>query len=253
MAFDFSSASGESFGDINDIFFKKGGQSIIPQTSNNNDGMVNLAEIRNNVVEISKNATKKINNGISQTIITINKDVLSVEADVNIVLTELEERRMNSTSIRQKEFIDINNGESIKIIEKTEMYNGVNLFSVQHENGKTITYPRGMFVGSEKKFVPKTFYIREAERALEDTIDKFYEQIYDIINDTSNLFETSDGRFIEIVLETPLDIIGGMQVPDKLQIPVKRMFDMTYKIMILENVICINNKVVGLLFIDIWF
>ena len=55
------------------------------------------------------------------------------------------------------------------------------------------------------------------------------------------------------MFDTPLEIIGGMKVPDKVQIPVKRMFDMDYKILMLENVICLDNKIAALLFTDIWF
>ena len=74
-----------------------------------------------------------------------------------------------------------------------------------------------------------------------------------MVQDPSLLGETSDGKYLEIVLDEPMEIVGGMMVPDRVQIPVKRMFDLEYKLMMLENVICLDNKIAGLLFIDIWF
>jgi hypothetical protein len=78
-------------------------------------------------------------------------------------------------------------------------------------------------------------------------------QILNLVQDPNMLNETSDGKYLEIFLDEPLEIIGGMLVPDRVQIPVKRMFDLEYKLMILENVICLDNKIASLLFIDIWF
>ena len=46
-----------------------------------------------------------------------------------------------------------------------------------------------------------------------------------------------------------MDILGCIPVPDKVQIPVKRMFDMNYKLLMLEYVICLDNKIAALLFI----
>ncbi len=77
--------------------------------------------------------------------------------------------------------------------------------------------------------------------------------IMEMIKNNRSLAETSDGKYIELLLETPIDIIGEMVVPDKIQIPVKRMFDLEYKILMLENVICLDNKIASLLFQDIWF
>jgi len=255
MGFDLE-AAGESFGDINDIFFKKGGKSIVQNQSVQHDGeKVNLKELSKQVAETSKELTKEARNSSQSgaTVINISKDVIDGEEDLRIVLEEQEERRMRTTSVRNKHFIDINTGEMVVIVEKTEMYNGVNLYTAKKEDGKLMTYPRSLFVGKSKQFVPKEFYIREAERAIEDTIEKFHQEIKSILEQNRTLEETSDGLFLEYLLDTPLDIIGGMVVPDKTQIPVKRLFDMEYKIMMLENVICLDNKIASLLFVDVWF
>lgn len=252
--FDFSNISGESFGNINDIFFKKDGKSIIPQTQISPDDKVSAQSIVQHINTTANNYVKDGHNGNGNTIIQISKDVIGEEEDLQITLTRLEERRRSVSSVRNKELIDLNTGMEVKILDQTEMYNGMNLFSVRHENnGKIITYPRSMFVGRGKRFVPKDFYIREAERSIEDTIDKFGMQILNLVQDPNMLNETSDGKYLEIFLDEPLEIIGGMLVPDRVQIPVKRMFDLEYKLMILENVICLDNKIASLLFIDIWF
>jgi hypothetical protein len=252
--FDFSNISGESFGNINDIFFKKDGKSIIPQTQISPDDKVSAQSIVQHINTTANNYVKDGQTGNGNTIIQISKDVIGEEEDLQITLTRLEERRRSVSSVRNKELIDLNTGMEVKILDQTEMYNGMNLFSVRHENnGKIITYPRSMFVGRGKRFVPKDFYIREAERSIEDTIDKFGMQILNLVQDPNMLNETSDGKYLEIFLDEPLEIIGGMLVPDRVQIPVKRMFDLEYKLMILENVICLDNKIASLLFIDIWF
>ena len=252
--FDFSNISGESFGNINDIFFKKDGKSIIPQTQISPDDKVSAQSIVQHINTTANNYVKDGHSGNGNTIIQISKDVIGEEEDLQITLTRLEERRRSVSSVRNKELIDLNTGMEVKILDQTEMYNGMNLFSVRHENnGKIITYPRSMFVGRGKRFVPKDFYIREAERSIEDTIDKFGMQILNLVQDPNMLNETSDGKYLEIFLDEPLEIIGGMLVPDRVQIPVKRMFDLEYKLMILENVICLDNKIASLLFIDIWF
>lgn len=253
MGFNFD--SGEAMGDINDIFFKKDGKSILPQATTNNDSeKVSPAEIAKQMAETIENARKEGNVGTGKTIIHISKDVIGGEEDVSYVLTQLEEKRRNTSTIRNKHFIDIDTGEEIRIIDHNEMYNGTNLFTVKHmSNGKVITYPRSMFVGREKKFVPKEYYIREAERAIEDSIDKYGQSILEIIKDPTRLEETSDGKYLELVLDEPIDIIGGIIVPDKIQIPIKRMFDMEYKLLMLECVICLDSKIAALLFIDIWF
>lgn len=253
MGFDFSKASGEAFGDINDVFFKKDGKSILPQ-SLPAQNKVNVADISREVAELAQQATQTKQNQSGQTIIQIAKDVIGTEDDVIVTLTELEERRRATSSNRNKSFIDVDTGEEVVILDQTEMYNGTNLFTVQHTStGKSITYPRGMFVGRAKRFVPKDFYIREAERSIEDTIEKFGEAIFNLVQNQDVFGETTDGKFLEVVLDESLPILGGMKVPDKIQIPVKRMFDMEYKILMLENVICLDNKIAALLFIDIWF
>jgi hypothetical protein len=258
MGFDLD-AAGESFGDINEIFFKKDGKSLTNDTPTSGGEKVSLNDISKQVAETSKeislqqHSQGKHANGSGATIINISKDVIGGEDDVQIILDEQEERRMNTTSVRNKNFIDINSGEMITIVEKTEMYNGVNLYTAKKEDGKLMTYPRSLFVGKNKQFVPKEFYIREAERAIEDTIEKFYQPLFEILKNNKTLEETSDGIYLEYLLDEPIDIIGGIVVPDKIQIPVKRLFDMEYKIMMLENVICLDNKIASLLFVDIWF
>lgn len=257
MGFDLD-AAGESFGDINDIFFKKGGKPIVPQSQPQQSGgeKVNLSdlskEVKQQADEMTKTAKAQPNSGA--TVIQISKDVIDSDEDLNIILDEQEERRMRTTSVKNKNFININTGENVLIVEKTEMYNGMNLYTAKHEDGeRLVTYPRSLFVGKTKEFVPKEFYIREAERAIEDTIDKFHEQIKQILQQNKTLEETSDGLFLEYVLDEPVDIVGGIVVPDRIQIPVKRLFDLEYKLMILENVICLDNKIASLLFVDVWF
>lgn len=252
--FDFGKISGEAFGDINSVFFTKNGKSIMPQTQVSPDDKVSVVGIAQQVSEAAEKIVQAGKNGNGNTIIHISKEVIGSEDDLVVTLTGLEERRRNSSSIKNKHFIDLETGEEATILDNTEMYNGMNLFTVRHEqNGKIITYPRSMFVGREKRFVPRDFYIREAERAIEDTIDKFGTNILQLVQDPKLLNETSDGKYLEIVLDDPFDIVGGMRVPDRVQIPVKRMFDLEYKLMMLENVICLDNKIAGLLFIDIWF
>lgn len=254
MAFDFSNITGEAFGDINDVFFKKDGKSILPETVTAQE-KVSVSDIAKNISELAQKAEiEKNRSSNGTTLINISKDILGTEDDIQIILSDIEERRRAASSVRNRVFIDLDNGEEIIIQDQTELYNGTNLFSAQHTNtGKIITYPRGMFVGKTKRFVPKDFYIREAERAIEDTIEKFGEYIFELVQDQQNFSETTDGKYLEIVLDTPLNIMGGMQVPDKVQIPVKRMFDMGYKILMLESVICLDNKIAALLFNDIWF
>lgn len=257
MAFDFNQVSGESFGNINDVFFKKNGQSILPQKEDDKSG--NLVRVEDIVQDVSdtaegaKEVTKVSGAEKGQTIIKIAKDAVGEEEE-SFELTQLEEKRRNTTSVRKKFFIDLNTGDEIQIIEHTEMYDGSNLFTAKHTaSSKVITYPRGMFVGIKKRFVPRDFYIREAERSIEDTIDKYGGIIMDIIQDPAQLTETPDGKYLEMVLDDSFDIIGGMVVPDKIQIPVKRMFDMSYKLLMLEYVICVESKIASLLFSDIWF
>ena len=207
------------------------------------------------MAEKSKELTKEARSqpGSGATIIQISKDVIGGEEDVNILLDEQEEKRMRTSSVKNKEFININTGEMVTIVEQTQMYNGTNLYTAKKDDGKLVTYPRSLFVGNTKEFVPKHFYIREAERAIEDSIDKHYLVFKQYLTDNKTLEETSDGIYLEYMLDVPIEIVGGIVVPDKLQIPVKRLFDMEYKIMMLENVICLNNKIASLLFIDIWF
>jgi len=254
MGFNLDSG-GESFGDINDIFFKKGGKPITNTTPQNGGGKVNLGQISQDIAEKAKTLTKEAiaTPGSGATVIQISKDVIGGEEDINIVLDEQEERRMRTSSIKNKDFININNGDMVTIVEQTQMYNGTNLYTAKQEDGKLVTYPRGLFVGKEKQFVPKEFYIREAERAIEDSIEKLYLPLKQILADNKTLEETSDGIYLEYMLDTPIEILGGINVPDKIQIPVKRLFDMEYKIMMLENVICLDNKIASLLFVDIWF
>lgn len=250
-------AAGESFGDINDIFFKKGGKPITQNSSTDQSSnkKVTLKELSEQMStkseELTKQARSQPNSGA--TVIQISKDVIGSDEDVNIILDEQEEKRMRTSSVKNKSFIDVNTGENVVIVEQTEMYNGTKLYTARMESGKMVTYPRSLFVGKSKKFVPKEFYIREAERAIEDTIEKVGPWIYSILQDNKTLEETSDGIFLEYMLDEPIEILGGMAVPDKIQIPVKRLFDLEYKLMILENVICLDNKIASLLFVDIWF
>lgn len=255
MAIDFGNISGESFGDINSIFFKnKDGKDIVPLNTNQHDeSMTTFDEIAKNVSDTVENARKQNTTSVGTTVIHISKEVMDTEDDVIIQLTELEEMRRNQSSVRNKHYIDVNTGEEVVIVEFTKMYNGVNLFTIKRENGELITYPRSMFVGAEKQFVPKEFYIREAERSLEDTISEHREFIKESIYDASKLSETPDGSYLEFLLDEPLEISNGIPVPDKVQIPVKRLFDLEYKLMMLEYVICLDNKVASLIFTDIWF
>lgn len=252
MAVDFGNISGEAMGDFNDIFFKKDGVSILPQATV--DDTISTDDIASRMAETVDAADKAGNSGTGQTIIQISKDVVGGDDDLRFVLTQLEEKRRNTTTVRNKHFIDIDSGEEIEVIEHTEMYNGTNLFSVKSESTqKVITYPRSMFVGKNKKFVPKEYYIREAERSIEDTVDKNTPMIMGLIRDPSKMDETDDGKYLEMVLESPLEILGGMIIPDKVQIPIKRMFDLDYKLLMLDYVICIDSKIAALLFNDIWF
>ncbi len=253
MGFDFSNASGEQFGDIEGVFFsdKNGKNFVDPESSG--DGKVDLQKLNQSIADKTEAIAKTHSTTTHGTVINISKDIIGTDEDMKVILTEQEERRMNTTSVKNKEYINLNDGSVITVIEKTEMYNGTNLYTVKDESGKMITYPRSMFLGRTKQFVPKDYYIREAERALEDSIDKFYMNIMEMIKNNRSLAETSDSKYIELLLETPINIIGDMVVPDKIQIPVKRMFDLEYKILMLENVICLDNKIASLLFQDIWF
>ncbi|RLC46353.1 MAG: hypothetical protein DRH57_06200, partial [Candidatus Cloacimonadota bacterium] len=134
----------------------------------------------------------------------------------------------------------------------TKLYNGTYLYTVTTDTGENITYPRGMFIGPSKKFVPADFYIREAERLIEDTIDKHTAQIKEYVSTSGSMVETSDTKYLEMVLQEPIPLVGII-VPNNIKIPVKRLFDMQYKILMLEFVICIDNKIAGLIFDDIWF
>lgn len=253
MGFDFSNASGEAFGDIEDVFFKKDGKDFINTGENAHNGTkVNLADLNASIAEKASQAEKDKSPQATGTTIQISKDVLGAEEDFQINLSEQEERRMNTSSVKNKSYIDVNTGESIVIKEKTTLYNGTFLYTVTRENGDTITYPRSMFIGNKKQFVPEEFYIREAERTLEDFIDKYYNNIKGIIENSQSLTETSDGKYLELVLEEPIEV-SGIIIPDNIQIPVKKIFDLNYKILMLEHIICIDNKIAGLLFDDIWF
>lgn len=253
MGFDFSNATGEAVGDIKDVFFKKDGKPIVQEQVSPSKDKVNLHDLSEDIKKEAQEIKKSQTNSQGATIINISKDIIGTEEDKQVVLTEIEEKRFNTSSVRNKEFIQIDTGENVSIVEKTEMYNGTFLYTVKHENGKMITYPRGMFIGPSKKFVPKDYYIREAERSLEDTIDNSFNKILETIRNQELLVETPDFKYLELLLDEPLPILGGIIVPDKIQIPVKRMFDLDYKLMMLENVICLDNKIASLLFIDIWF
>lgn len=254
MGFDFNSASGEAFGDIEEVFFKKDGKDFMNTTTPSNQGKVDLSELNASIQEKATAIENNLNHTqhSSGTTIQISKDVLGTEEDLNVQLDEQEERRFSISSLKNKSFIDVNNGKTVIIKDKTVLYNGTFLYNVTHENGDTITYPRSMFIGNKKQFVPEEFYIREAERTLEDAIDKAYQAIKENIQENQKLTETSDGKYLELMLEYPISITGII-VPDKIQIPVKKLFDLNYKIMMLEQVICIDNKIAALLFDDIWF
>ena len=254
MEFDFNNATGEAFGDIEDIFFKKDGKDILNQDSSTiNNGKVDLAALSESIAKkanTAENNEKLTSSG--GTTIQISNEVLGTENDLVVELTEQEERRMNSSSIKNKEYIDVNNGDVVTIKEKTTLYNGTFLYTVTTENGDSITYPRSMFIGNKKQFVPESFYTREAERTLEDAIDKNFKEIHDILSNTQSINETEDGKFLELILDSQIEI-QGIVIPDNIQIPVIKLFDLDYKILMLEYVICIDNKIAGLLFDDIWF
>ncbi len=254
MGFDFSNASGEAFGDIEEVFFKKDGKDFINVEGGTSSGKVDLAQLNASIAEKANSAQTKIENtnNPSGTTIQISKEVLGAEEDFKIELTPQEEKRFETFSIKNKPYTDVNTGETIILKEKTTLYNGTFLYTVTKENGDTITYPRSMFIGSKKQFVPEAFYIREAERTLEDFIDKYYNNITHIIRDTRSLNETSDNKYLELILDEPIEVVGII-IPDNIQIPVKKIFDLDYKILMLEYVICIDNKIAGLLFDDIWF
>jgi hypothetical protein len=55
-----------------------------------------------------------------------------------------------------------------------------------------------------------------------------------------------------MILPEPIPLVGIL-VPNNTKIPVKRLFDLQYKILMLEYVICVDNKIAGLIFDDIWF
>ena len=94
MAIDFNKISGESFGDINDIFFKKDGKSILPQNLDSGD-KISVEEVSKKFNETLKNAENHNKAGNSGTIIHISKDVIGDEKDLEIELTQLEEKRKN--------------------------------------------------------------------------------------------------------------------------------------------------------------
>lgn len=254
MGFDFSNASGEAFGNIEDVFFKKDGKDFINTDDNPHNGSkVNLSDLNASIAEKAGKAVENSEqNTNGHTTIQISKEVIGQEEDFTIELSEQEQRRLISSTVKNKSYIDVNSGETIIIKEKTKLYNGTYLYTVTDEAGENITYPRSMFIGSKKQFVPEAFYIREAERTLEDIIDKNYNEIKSIVEHNQSLNETSDGKYLEVVLDEPITI-NGILVPDNIQIPVKRLIDLNYKILLLEFVICVDNKIAGLIFDDIWF
>ena len=132
MGFDFSSASGEAFGNIEEVFFKKDGKDFMNVTnSGNNQGKVDLQQLNASIrekataIENDLNTTK---HG-SGTTIQISKEVLGTEEDFIIQLDEQEERRFNTSSVRNKSYIDVNTGKSIIIKDKTTLYNGTFLYN----------------------------------------------------------------------------------------------------------------------------
>lgn len=254
MGFDFSKSSGEAFGDIEDVFFKKDGKDFLNNPEHqSSEGTVNLAELGASIQQKASSVQNKINEQqLGNTTIQISKDVIGEDEDLIINLDALEQLRFNNSTVRNKSFIDVNNGETITVNDKTKLYNGTYLYTVTTDTGENITYPRGMFIGPSKKFVPSDFYIREAERLIEDTIDKHTPQIKEYVSTSGSMVETSDTKYLEMVLQEPIPLIGII-VPNNIKIPVKRLFDMQYKILMLEFVICIDNKIAGLIFDDIWF
>jgi len=254
MGFDFSKASGEAFGDIEDVFFKKDGKDFLNNPEHqSSEGTVNLAELGASIQQKAATFQNKLVEGqLGNTTIQISKDIIGEDEDLVVNLDALEQLRFNNSTVRNKTFIDVNNGESITIKEKTKLYNGTYLYTVTTEDGENITYPRGMFIGPSKKFVPSDFYIREAERTIEDTIDKYTPQIKELSNNPGAMVETSDTKYLEMILPEPIPLVGII-VPNNIKIPVKRLFDFQYKILMLEYVICVDNKIAGLIFDDIWF
>jgi len=254
MAFDFSKASGEAFGDIEDVFFKKDGKNFLTNPEHqSSEGTVNLAELGASIQQkASAVQNKMIEQQLGNTTIQISKDIIGGEEDLVVNLDALEQLRFNNSTIRNKSFIDVNTGETIIVKDKTKLYNGTYLYTVTTEDGENITYPRGMFIGPSKKFVPSDFYIREAERTIEDTIDKYTPQIKEYATTTGTMVETSDTKYLEMVLQEPIPLVGII-VPNNIKIPVKRLFDLQYKMLMLEFVICVDNKIAGLIFDDIWF
>jgi len=242
---------GDMVGDIESIFF-----GDLKQTPQSSPQTTSVDTIKEQVKTISEEVSKTQNktNSEGRTVIQITNDPVNLDDIEEFVLTELEEKRFNTFNPRDKYFIDIETGEEVKIVEKTTLYNGTFLYTVKHiDEDKLVTYPRKMFVGNFKRFVPKDYYIREAERSIEDTIDKETILIKHLLEKPDNLQETEDGVYLELLLEEPIPILNGIHVPDKIEIPVKRMFDMDYKILMLEKVICLDDKIASLLFVDYWF
>lgn len=242
--------AGEIFGDLENVFFSKNGKTIAPTKQNTQTS--NVPDFSKMVSKFEQEANSQTTQS-GKTVIMIEKELVGLEEDFKVELTDLEEKRFNTFIVRNKEFINLNDGSLITIVEKTKLYNGQNLYTVKDDIGQMITYPRSKFIGRTKQFVPKDFYIREAERLIEDTIDNHYRYIEQLLHDPVYCTETSDGKYLEVLMPTPIEIINNIFVPDKIQIPVKRLFDLEYKLMSLESVICMDNKIAALIFLDLWF
>ena len=248
---DLSKIQGESVGDIEQLFF--GDLKQQPQNISTENNKVSMEEISKKAKEIetTKSSAKTIEKG--KTVIQINNNLQQQETDfVQYELTKDEEERLFVYSPRGKKFIDITNGDEVEIVEKTEMYNGMHLYTVKRE-GKLITYPRNMFIGNNKIFVPKNYYISEAEKALLNTIKKYKHNIESIISEPVNLIETNDKKYLELLLDVPLEIVEDFKIPDKVPIKIYELFDLQYKILMLDSVICLDNKIASLLFVEYWF
>jgi len=238
---DISTLSGEFCGDLNGVFFE-GLDMNSPQTNNSSTVEDELLKIEQNI-PIHKNKT-----------IHIPTDNIQCETSpgINIPLTEIELIRRQQFNIRSKKFIDLNTGEEVSIKDKTEMYNGTILYIVEYTNNKTITYPRGMFIGENKQFLLKELYIKQAEHIIINIILDYKEMIYNYIKD-DKLIETEDKKFLELILPEGIDLQNDIYIPDHTQIPIGIDFDIDYKYLNLDFIICVNNKIAGLLFSELWF
>jgi hypothetical protein len=252
--------NGEVIGDIEQIFYtNKHGERIVQNATiqnqtNKSRNNADIPQNQNKKTINDKNVNKTTNNlKTNNTIIVISKEVLGTDEDAKFELSENEEQRFSTFSPRNREFVDIETGDFVTIIEKTEMYNGTFLYTIKKEDGKLITYPRSMFIGRTKKFVPKEYYIRESMRTLEDTMDNNYMNLLKELKNDDNFVETEDGDYIELVLDVPLEINGSFKIPDKMPIDILRMYDLEYKILLLKKVICLNNRIASLIFEDLWF